>query len=274
MNLKGKTVLVTGAARGIGQAIAVELARAGAHIFALDLHRQDLESTMSEVEAVGGQIKAFEGDVADREAMRRFIDELFMLHGGFDVLVNNAGVILTGPFAGHDPWSIQKLLDINLTAAILLTRYSLDYLLKREEAHIVNLASLAGKFAPEGLAVYAAAKHGIVGFSSALREELREHGIGVSWICPSFVQTRMVENIQRTFLTPLVQPDDVARAVRQAIEKNLGEVFVPRSMRWSVGKFSAVMPGLARRMLRKVKHSRSWYEVKHDTLSVGKPCDN
>ena len=270
MNLKGKTVLITGAARGIGQAIAVELARAGAHIFALDLHLEDLEPTMARVEEVGGRIKAFEGDVADSEAMRQFIDELFMLHGGFDVLVNNAGVILTGPFLEHEPWSIRKLIEINLLAAILLTRYSLDYLLKRKEAHIVNLASLAGKFAPEGLAVYAATKHGIVGFSSALREELSEHGIGVSWVCPSFVQTRMVENIQRTFLTPLVQPEDVARAVRRAIEQNRGEVFVPRAMRLSVGMFPAVMPGLARRLLRLVKHSRGWYEVKHDTLTVKK----
>ncbi len=266
MKLKNKTALVTGAARGIGQAICVELARAGADVFALDLDAADLEKTELLVQKEGRRFEAFAGDVAEEKAMQKCIDEIFMLYGGFDVLVNNAGVIASGPFARQEWWTIRRVLEIDLLAVIHLTRFSLPYLRKRREAHIVNIASIAGKFGTEGLAAYCAAKHGIVGFSSALREELRDSRIGVSWICPSYVQTRLVEGIRRTFLTPMMQPEQVARAVRRAIEKNQGEVMCPRIMRLTVAAFPSMFPRLSRRILRLTGASRGWLDVRRDTI--------
>ncbi len=266
MRLQNKTALVTGAARGIGQAICVYLARAGAHIMGLDLDSEAMEKTEELVRREGREFRAFVGDLTHEKEMQRLIDEIFPIYGGFDVLVNNAGVVATGPFIEQDPWTIRKVLEIDLIAMVMFTRYALPYMLKRKEGHIVNIASIAGKLGTEGLVAYGAAKHGVVGFSSALREELRDRGIGVSWICPSFVKTRLISRIRRTVMTPLLEPADVARAVVKAVEKNKIEVIVPSHMRFTVAILPNVLPRFARNILKWTGASRGWYAVKRDTI--------
>ena len=147
--------------------------------------------------------------------------------------------------------------DVNLNGLLALTHAALPHLLTKKQAHIVNIASIAGKFGTEGVAAYAASKHGVVGLSSALREELREHNLGVSWICPSMANTRMAAGVRRHFLTPLIEPQVVARAVRRAIEKNRSEVFVPRRVRFNVSILTSPAPDLAR-FISRVTPSRGW----------------
>lgn len=258
MKLDGKMVLLTGAGRGIGQAAAVELARAGAHILGVDLRADSMQATAAKITALGVRFVAFACDVSDRIAISALIETLAAKFGGIDVLINNAGVLPCGSFGERDFSDWEKTIAINLLGLMALTHAALPLMLKRHEGHIVNLASVAGKFGSEGLAAYAASKHGVVGFSSALRAELADHNIGVSWICPSFVNTGMIAGVTRTAWTPLVTPETVARAIRRAIETNASEVFLPRVMHLTAGIMPNLLPNAWRRMLRWTKASQGW----------------
>jgi all-trans-retinol dehydrogenase (NAD+) len=256
MKINEKTALITGAARGIGQAIAKELAQAGAHIIGVDLQLEDLQETAAIVSEFGRQFTPFACDVADENAVGQLLANL--KQGGFDILVNNAGVLPSGPFDGREFNAWRKVIDVNLTALMALTHAALPILKSRRQAHIVNIASVAGKFGTEGVAAYAASKHGVVGFSSALRFELAEFNIGLSWICPSMVNTRIAAGVPSNFFTPLMQPADVARAVRRAIEANAAEVYVPRRMRFLVSIMPSLLPGFSRWLSWHGKASRGW----------------
>jgi all-trans-retinol dehydrogenase (NAD+) len=258
VKLNGKTVLLTGAGRGIGQATAVDLAQAGMHIIGVDLRREGLRTTAEKVAAANARFDAFACDVGDEAATRALIAEIDAKLGGFDALINNAGVAPCGPFAERDFGDWRKTVEINLLGLMALTHAALPILLKRNEGHIVNLASVSGKFGSEGLAAYAASKHGVVGFSSALRAELAGKNIGVSWICPSFVNTGMIAGITRTAWTPLVPPETVARVIRRAMETNASEVFVPKVMYLGAGIMPNLLPNAWRKMLKWTKASQGW----------------
>ncbi len=258
MQIKDKTVLITGAARGIGQAIAKELAHAGAHIIGVDLCLEDMQDTAAAIQKFGRNFKGFACDVTDEPAVRNMIEEAKKLNSGFDVLINNAGVLPSGPFVERDFDVWRKTIEVNLIGLMALTQVVLPYFLSKNSGYIVNIASIAGKFGTEGVVAYAASKHGVVGFSSALREELRNTKISVSWICPSVAATRMGKGIPSHFLAPLIQPEDVARAVRRAIKKNASEVFVPRRVRFVVSIMPSLSQRLARLFLKWSKVSQGW----------------
>lgn len=266
MKLDGKMVLLTGAGRGIGQATAVELARAGAHILGIDLRADSMEETAAKTAVLGVRFEAFACDVSDRTATAALLETIAEKFGGIDVLINNAGVLPCGPFEERDFGDWQKTIEINLLGLMALTHAALPLMLQRNEGHIVNLASVAGKFGSEGLAAYAASKHGVVGFSSALRAELADRNIGVSWICPSFVNTGMIAGVTRTAWTPLVTSEIVARAIRRAIETNASEVFLPRLMHLTAGVMPNLLPNAWRKMLRWTKASQGWL---HANKSLG-----
>lgn len=257
MKVNDKIALITGAARGIGQAIAVELARAGAHIIGVDLRLEDLHETAQLVTKSGRHFTAFTCDVGNEKAVRQLMAGLAQ-SDGFDILINNAGILPSGPFAEGDFETWRKVIDINLTGLMAITHAALPILKSRSEAHIVNIASVAGKFGTEGVAAYAASKHGVVGFSSALRFELAESNIGVSWICPSMVNTRMAAGVPSNFFTPLMQPNDVAQAVRRVIGTNAAEVYVPRRMEFLVSIMPSLLPGFSRWLSWHGKASRGW----------------
>lgn len=262
MQLKDKIILITGAARGIGRATAVELSQAGADIIGVDLELNDLNETSHAVEHNGRTFHGYECDVSDERAIRDLIQKVQEHNSGFDGLVNNAGVLPSGPFAERefDVW--RTTIDINLTGLMLLTHTALPILLARPEAQIVNIASVAGKFGTEGVAAYAASKHGVVGFSSALREELRATQVGVSWLCPSMANTRLTTGVKEHFLTPMIQPEDVAKAVRRAIETNAIEVHVPGWVRLVTTVTPALSPRFARWIARTTKASQSWLDAR------------
>ncbi|SHL09939.1 SDR family NAD(P)-dependent oxidoreductase [Rhodothermus profundi] len=261
MDLRDQTVLLTGAARGIGQTTAIALARRGAHIIGVDLRAEDMAETARKVEALGRRFVGLEGDVSDRAAMERVVNEA-MAAGGFSVLVNNAGVLPSGPFTEVDFDVWERTIAIDLTGLMALTYLALPHLLSQPRAHIVNIASIAGKFGASGLAAYCAAKHGVVGFSAALRFELRRTRVGVSCICPTMVSTRLVEGVRRSPLIPLVRPEEVARAVVRAIERNLPEVFVPRHMKLLIDVLPTVAPPLFRWLVHRDAAADGWLEAR------------
>jgi all-trans-retinol dehydrogenase (NAD+) len=256
-----KTALISGAARGIGQAIAAELARCGVRIIGVDLRVEDLRDTSDLVKNLGCEFTSLACDVADEHAIRKMMTALSQ-SGGFDILINNAGVLPSGPFAEGDFSAWRKVVGVNVIGLMAMTHAALPILKSRGAAHVVNMASVAGKFGTEGVAAYGASKHGVVGFSSALRFELAEINIGVSWICPSMVSTQMAAGVPSNFFTPLMQPGDVAKAVRRAIETNAAEVYVPRRMRFLVSIMPSLLPGFSRWLSWHGKASRGWLAAK------------
>lgn len=265
MDIAKKTALITGTARGIGQAIAVALAQAGANIIAVDLPGEEQQETVDRVEARGVRCSVLAADVTIESSVRRMLDEAFVMHGGCDILINNAGILLSGPFEKRDFEEWRRVIEVDLLAVMRLTHAIVPLLRQRGGGHIVNLASVAGIFGTEGLAVYGAAKHGVVGFSSALRAELADANIGVSWICPSFVQTRLVAGIARSWITPMLHAEDVARAVRRAIERNASEVILPRHLRFAVAMLPSIFPNFARRLSGWIGASRGWFTHEAET---------
>jgi NAD(P)-dependent dehydrogenase (short-subunit alcohol dehydrogenase family) len=189
--IRGKTALVTGAASGLGKAIALRLAEEGANLVLWDLDLPGAQAVASYARRLGVEASARRCDVADRREIDREIAILLAQTGGVDILVNNAGVGFYGPTTSMTEEQWDWLLAINLHAPIHITRQLLPSLLDRPEAHIVNMASICGLVAGGRFAAYHVSKFALVGFSEALRAEYGRQGLGVTAICPGPVRTRL-----------------------------------------------------------------------------------
>lgn len=193
--LDGKVAIVTGAASGIGRATARSLAARGCNVAIADVNEAGLAETAG---LIGNAVRVtcHRLDVADRNAVARFPDEVAAAHGAVDVVVNNAGVALSGTFAQLTEEEFDWLLEINLQGVVRMTRAFLPALERRPQAQIVNLSSLFGLIAPPGQSAYAAAKFAVRGFSEALRHELESAGspVGVSVVHPGGVRTGIATN--------------------------------------------------------------------------------
>lgn len=187
--IRGKRVLVTGAAGGIGRAIARRLGREGARLALLDKDEQKLQAIDGNEFAPGGDLLRLACDLCDDDQIEAAADRLLREWGGLDILVNNAGVVYYGrtDAMSHDEW--QQVLGANLLGPMRLTRLLLPHLLAEPEAHIVNVSSMYGYFATNRCSAYHATKFAIVGFSEALRAEYARRGLGVTVLCPAFVRT-------------------------------------------------------------------------------------
>jgi 3-oxoacyl-[acyl-carrier protein] reductase len=214
-SLEGRTALVTGGSRGIGRAIAAELAKAGAEVVI------GYRSGAEEAEAVASEIggSAVQADVSDPEAAKRLVDEA----GEVDVLVNNAGVTRDGLLArmSDDDW--RTVLDTNLGGTFNTCRAVTRGMMKRRSGAIVNVSSIVGVHGNPGQTNYSASKAGIIGFTKALARELGSRGVRANVVAPGYISTRLTnelpEELQQAMLanTPLGRfgdPEDVAGAVR------------------------------------------------------------
>jgi 3-oxoacyl-[acyl-carrier protein] reductase len=213
--LEGKLALVTGGSRGIGRAIAVELARAGAQVVV------GYRSGADEAEAVAGEIggRAVQGDVGDPEQAARLVEEA----GDLDILVNNAGLTRDGLIARMSDEDWRTVIDANLGGVFHTCRAAARGMMRRRSGSIVNLSSVVGVHGNPGQTNYAASKAGIIGFTKSLARELASRGVRANVIAPGYIQTALTdalpEEVQQAILanTPLARlgtPDDVAGAVR------------------------------------------------------------
>jgi 3-oxoacyl-[acyl-carrier protein] reductase len=214
-SLGGKTALVTGGSRGIGAAIARELAAAGAQVVV------GYRSGQDEAEAVAGEIggRAIQADVANADDAKRLVEEA----GDIDILVNNAGTTRYGVLArmSDDDW--RAVIDTNLSSVFYTCRAVTRGMMKRRAGSIVNLSSIVGIHGNWGQTNYAASKAGIIGFTKSLAQELGSRGVRANVIAPGYVKTALTDVIpeeakeQMLALTPLGRlgdPEDVAGAVR------------------------------------------------------------
>lgn len=212
--LTGRIALITGASRGIGQAVALRLAQAGAATVLAARTEQQLHEVAEAVCVSGAEALAVPTDVTSDHQLEALVNAALARFGRIDILVNNAG---GGPprtpvvKARTADW--QWTLRTNLWATMMLTKLVLPSMIARQSGAIVNICSLAGLTGKAGEAAYAAAKFGIRGFSQSLFEEVREHGIKVSTICPGYVDTVLIPPNRRVDRDKMLSPADVAEAV-------------------------------------------------------------
>ena len=214
-SLAGKTALVTGASRGIGRAIAVELAAAGASVVVS--YNSGAEEAAALVAEIGG--RAIQADVSDAGSARTLVEEA----GELDVLVNNAGVTRDGLLVrmSDDDW--ETVLDTNLASCFYTCRAAVRGMMKRRAGSIVNISSIVGIHGNWGQTNYAASKAGIIGFTKALARELGSRSIRANVVVPGYVKSRLTDvlpeeatgaMLESTPLGRLGDPEDVAGAVR------------------------------------------------------------
>jgi short-subunit dehydrogenase len=250
--IRGKKALVTGAASGLGRAIALALARQGADLYLLDIDEARLSAVVAEAEQHGIAAVGAICDVACPDQVSAQIGEVLKEWNKLDILVNNAGVAYYGPTERMTAEQWQRLLAINLLAPIQFTRELLPTLLEQPEAHIVNVCSIAGLVASGRLTAYHVSKYGLVGFSEALRAEFDRRGLGVTALCPGLVRTNIFQAAvngrgDKPIRTPpawiCASPETVANRAVQAILKNRGLVVVTPMARF-LWYFKRLSPSL------------------------------
>ena len=194
--LRGGVAVLTGAASGIGAALAADLARRGMHLALVDLNATGLEATAAQARAAGVTVSTHVLDVADHAAVAALPAAVLARHGRVTALVNNAGVALGGMFEQVGAEDFDWLMDINFGATVRLTRAFLPVLAREDAAQLVNVSSIFGIIAPPGQTAYAASKFAVRGFSESLRHELETSGspVGVTIVHPGGVRTAISEN--------------------------------------------------------------------------------
>jgi len=214
-SLEGKRALITGAARGIGRAIATELRGAGAEILCCDLPGTSENEEVAK--EVGGQ--ALYADVTKAGD----VEKLIAAAGDFDILVNNAGITRDGLLARMSEEDWRAVIDVNLTSVYLMCHAAIRGMMKRRSGAIVNLSSVVGLHGNFGQTNYAASKAGIVGFTKSLAREAGARGVRVNAVAPGYIETRLTEvlpdevkgkMLEATSLGRFGKPEDIARAVR------------------------------------------------------------
>lgn len=244
--IAGLSIIVTGGARGIGQATVERLARQGAKVAVGD---RDVDLARAVAEPFGGRVVAAALDVTDAESWRTFLEEVAPL-GPLDVLVNNAGIMPLGSVLKEPDAVTRAIVDVNLHGVINGTKAVAPGMVERGRGHIVNVASAVGRVAVPDGATYTASKFAALGFSEATRYELAPYGIDVSAVLPTVVQTELAAGVAQARGVKQVSADDVAKVIEQAIRSPKPEMWVPR---WSqaIYKVGSVLP---RRLMDAMAH--------------------
>jgi len=222
MKLKDKVALVTGAAQGIGKAIAAALAKEGANVVISDINLELASQTAKEIEALGVKAMAFRTNVADLADVEKTIEETIKTLGRIDILVNNAGITKDNLLIRMKKEDWDAVLAVNLSGVFNCTKAISPLMMKQRYGKIINIASIVGQMGNFGQANYAASKGGVIAFTKTVARELASRNVTVNAIAPGFIQTAMTDKIPEDIkkkmleqipLGKLGQPEDVAAAV-------------------------------------------------------------
>ena len=217
--LANQVAVVTGAGRGIGQAIALKLAAAGADVACVDLKLEFCAETVQKVQGFGRKAWPFAANVSDAASVEAAAEQILAATGKVDILVNNAGITKDGLLMRMSEADWDAVLDINLKGTFLFTKAFSRSLLKQRSGRIVNIASVVGLIGNAGQCNYGASKAGVIGFTKSAARELASRGITVNAIAPGFIETAMTAKLgpearealsKQIPLGSLGQPDDVA----------------------------------------------------------------
>lgn len=192
--LEGKTAIVTGASRGIGRAIALQLAAQGAAVVInYNGSEEKAREVEKQIEENGGRASVYQCDVADYGQCEKFIQDVIKEYGSLDILVNNAGITKDGLLMKMSEEDFDKVIDTNLKGAFNTIRFASRQMLKQKSGRIINMSSVSGVAGNAGQANYAASKAGLIGLTKAAARELASRGITVNAIAPGFIETDMTD---------------------------------------------------------------------------------
>ena len=222
MKLKGKVALVTGAAQGIGKAVALLLAQSGADVVVSDINLEKAEETAREIESTGVRAMAVKVDVANLGDVERTVAAILEEFGRIDILVNNAGITRDKLILRMSEEDWDLVLDVNLKGTFNCTKAVVKHMAKQRSGKIVSIASVVGEMGNAGQVNYSASKAGVIGLTKTLAREFAQRGINVNAIAPGYIETPMTEVLPEKVkeelkrLIPmerLGKPEDVAQAV-------------------------------------------------------------
>lgn len=205
--LQGQGAIVTGAARGIGRAICVELARHGANIMATDVLGDELNETVGLIKEQGGGGEALVADVTDAAAVDKLVETTIEKFGRLDIMVNNAGITRDTLILSMEEDKWDAVINVNLRAVFLGTRAAAKVMLRQKGGRIINMASFSGLSGNAGQANYAASKAGVVGLTKSVAKEMGKRGVLCNAVAPGFIATEMTA----------VLPDKVKEGAKQII---------------------------------------------------------
>jgi 3-oxoacyl-[acyl-carrier protein] reductase len=215
ISIENKVAVITGAGRGIGRGIAMELGRLGAQVVLAARSRNELEET---ARMIGKSASVVPTDVRRKDDLQRLFEQTTTVLGPVDVLVNAAGLGIFGPVIDFTDEAFEILIETNLRGIFFASRLVLPSMIERKQGHIINIASIAGKVGSANRAVYCASKFGVVGFTESLAEEVRQHGVRVSVICPGSTDTRFSPSeTSGKSRERMLRPEDIAHAVRMIV---------------------------------------------------------
>lgn len=228
--LKGKTILITGGGSGIGKSMGKLVLERGARLIIWDIDRENLESTLLDLEP-HGEVITYEVDVSNTEEVIINANNVKDMYGGVDVLINNAGIIVGKYFHEHSKKEIENTMNINATAPMHITAQFLEDMMSRQSSHICNIASSAGFLSNPRMSVYAASKWALLGWSDSLRLEMKQlkKNLNVSTVTPFYINTGMFAGVRS--IIPVLDQEKVARKIIRGIEKNRIIISMPWSMR-------------------------------------------
>ncbi len=237
----GKVAVVTGAGSGIGQALAIELGRSGAHLAISDIDTEGLATTEERLKAIGVQVKSDRLNVTERETVQLYADGVAEHFGKVNQIYNNAGIAFTGDIEVAQYKDIERVMDVDFWGVVNGTKSFLPHLIDSGDGHVVNISSVFGLFAVPGQGAYNAAKFAVRGFTEALRPEmaLAQHPVKVTCVHPGGIKTAIarnataaegvdVEDLAQTFDRKLARttPEQAARVILDGVRKNKARVLV------------------------------------------------
>jgi len=237
----GKVAAVTGAGSGIGQALAIELARSGAKLAISDVNTEGLAATEERLKAIGAPVKVDRLDVTEREAFEQYADAVVEHFGKVNQIYNNAGIAFAGDVEVSQFKDIERVMDVDFWGVVNGTKVFLPHLIASGDGHVINVSSIFGLFSVPGQAAYNAAKFAVRGFTEALRQEmaLAGHPVKVTTVHPGGIKTGIVRNmtaaegidlneLAQTFDKKLAStsPQKAARIILDGVRKNKARVLV------------------------------------------------
>lgn len=224
MTLTNKTAIVTGGSRGIGRAICVALAKAGANVVTCYAHGADVANeTVKQCEAFGVSAMAIQADVAKNEDVQALVAKVKEDYGSIDILVNNAGITKDNLMMKMTEEDFEQVIDTNLKGAFLFIKHVSKIMLKQRSGHIINISSVVGVRGNAGQVNYASSKAGLIGMTKSVAKEIGSRGITVNAVAPGFIETDMTaslpeavveENLKNIPMKSLGKVEDVANLVR------------------------------------------------------------
>jgi len=256
--LRGRTALVTGASGGIGRRIAMRLGAEGMDVIVSGRREDALAEAVGELRGLGVKAEAVAAELGERQQVESLIERCEAALGPIDVLVNNAGIETVGAFTAYTPDQLSGMVDVNLTAPLLLTHRALPGMLERGRGQVVFISSLAGKVGPAYNEPYAATKAGLIGLTQSLRAEYRAAPVGFSVVCPGFVAgdgmyQRMVDQgVSSNRLMGETTLEKVAARVVDAIRGDLPEVLESGSPIRPLLALGQLSPRLVERMVERI----------------------